>query len=258
VANLLRGLTLPAAVERAAAAAELLRSPLGRHALRSWRPRSIAAWRLTTGVLQRGLSPATVIDVGANAGQFARAAAEVFPGCRVISFEPLPEAADAFEQNLADCADVELRRTAVGASAGSVAFHPHEYSLASSVLARDPEASDEAWTGERAPIDVPVVRLDDAVDLTAVEAPLLLKLDVQGYEAEVLSGAQQVLQRCDAVLVELALVRAYTGQPLAAELIALLAGQGWRLDAVLDVRSDRTGQIAELDALFTPSPALPA
>jgi len=248
----IRGLAPAAVLERAAAVAALVASASGRRALRHWRPRSIAAWRLAQGLVERGVAPATVLDVGANAGQFARAAAEVF-GCPVLSFEPLPEAADAFEENLADRPEVVLHRVAVGAEEGTIAFYPHEYTLASSALARDPEAEDDVWTGEARPIDVPVARLDDLVSAAELASPVLLKLDVQGYEAQVLAGASATLAASDVVLVELALVGVYQDQPLAHELIALLAEQGWQLDALLDVRRGPSGAIVEVDALFLPS-----
>jgi FkbM family methyltransferase len=248
----IRGLAPAAALERAGAVAGLVASASGRQALRRWRPRSIAAWRLIQGVAQRGAVPATVLDVGANAGQFARAAVEVF-GCPVVSFEPLPAAADAFEENLADRPEVVLHRVAVGAEAGTIAFYPHRYSLASSALPRDPTAEDEAWTGESEPIEVPVARLDDLVVAEELRGPILVKLDVQGYEAEVVAGARATLRSADALVVELALVAAYRHQPLADELIALLAGEGWRLDGVLDVRRGPAGAIVEMDALFRPA-----
>ncbi|OWY62810.1 hypothetical protein B7486_56430, partial [cyanobacterium TDX16] len=86
----IRGLAPAAALERAGAVATMVGSADGRRALR-WRPRSVAAWRLVQGVLACGVHPGTVLDVGANAGQFARASVELL-GCAVHSFEPLPVA----------------------------------------------------------------------------------------------------------------------------------------------------------------------
>jgi FkbM family methyltransferase len=238
-----------AVVERAGAVAGLVATPSGRRALR-WRPRSIAAWRLVQGVLDHDVRPGTVLDVGANAGQFARASVELL-GCPVHSFEPLPAAADAFEANLSDRPDVQLHRTALGATDGSITFYPHEYTLASSALPRQDGAA-EAWTGEGAPIEVPVARLDEVVDVDALAGPVLLKLDVQGYEAEVLAGAPRTLAGCGALVVELALEGVYEGQPLAADLLAQLADVGWRLHGVLDVRRS-DGRVVELDALLLPA-----
>lgn len=237
-------------LERGAGAIALLRDPEGREALRRWRPRSVAAWRLVTGVRDRGLRPATVVDVGANAGQFARAAVEVFPGCVVHAFEPLPAAAAALRENLADHPEVHVHEAAAARAGGRIAFHPHEYTLASSALARDPDRGDDAWTGERPPIEVDAVRLDDAVPVDSLASPVLLKLDVQGYEAEALAGAPELLGRCEAVVVELALEPSYLGQPPAGQLVAGLAEQGWWLHALLDLRRDHRGRVAEVDGLF--------
>lgn len=237
-------------LERGAGAVALLRDREGREALRRWRPRSVAAWRLVSGVRDRGLRPATVVDVGANAGQFARAAVEVFPGCEVHAFEPLPAAAAALRENLADHPEVHVHEVAAARVGGRIAFHPHEYTLASSALARDPERGEDAWTGERPPIEVDAARLDDAVPLDGLAPPVLLKLDVQGYEAEALAGAPDLLDRCEALLVELALEPSYLGQPAAGQLVAALAEQGWWLEALLDLRRDEQGRVAEVDGLF--------
>jgi FkbM family methyltransferase len=245
----IRGLAPAAAFERAGAVAAMAASAEGRRALR-WRPRSVAAWRLVQGVVACGVHPGAVIDVGANAGQFARAAVELLR-CPVHSFEPLPAAADAFARNLADRPQVRLHRVALGASSGSIAFYPHEYTLASSALPRELDAG-EAWTNQGDPIDVPVARLDEVLAVDQLTGPVLLKLDVQGYEAEVLAGAPRVLADAGAVLVELAFVSTYQGQPLAADLVEVLADQGWRLHEVLDVRR-ADGRIAEVDALFLPA-----
>lgn len=244
----IRGLAPGAAVERAAAVAGMLATPVGRRALR-WTPRSVAALRLVRALLAHGVRPATVIDVGANSGQFARAAVELFD-CPVHSFEPLPEAADAFMENLADRREVHLHRTALGAREGSTAFFPHEYSLASSVLPQAVEAP-ATWTDEQEPIDVPITRLDDALAPGALLTPILLKLDVQGFELEVLAGAPRTLARSDALVVELAFEAAYRDQPLAADVLEVLADAGWRLNALLDVHRER-GRIVEADALLRP------
>ena len=225
-------------------------------AARGGTPRSLSAFRLVSQVKQRFGVPATVLDVGANKGQFSRAATRAFPGARIIAFEPLEAVAAEWRRHLADVATAEIHVCALGAEDGTVAFHPHEYSLASSVLpvARGAGAEGGSGAGELAPVEVPVRRLDDLVTLDDLRAPLLAKLDVQGYELEVLRGAEATLRHVDALVVELAFERHYEGQPLFTEVLAHLAERGFALDVPIDVRRDESGTVVEMDGLFLPAP----
>lgn len=81
----------------------LLRSDGGLRLLTK-KPRSLASFRLVNYFPEKGLSFHTVIDSVANAGQFTRAASWAFPTARIHSFEPLPDIAGRFRENLADIA----------------------------------------------------------------------------------------------------------------------------------------------------------
>lgn len=225
-------------------------------AVRAGKPFSLSAFRLVSQVRRRFGVPATVLDVGANKGQFSRAAATAFPGARIIAFEPLEAVAAEWREHLADVASAEIHVCALGATDGTVAFHPHEYSLSSSVLPLTSGAGNEGGdgAGELAPVEVPVRRLDDVVTLDDLRGPLLAKLDVQGYELEVLRGAAATLRHVDALVVELAFERRYEGQPLFTEVLDHLGEHGFALDVPIDVRRDEGGTVVEMDGLFLPAP----
>jgi FkbM family methyltransferase len=243
-------------LDRAAKFADAVTSPGGLKAALTWRPFSSSAFRLTTRLHDACGDFATVLDVGANAGQFARAAAQTFPGARVISFEPLSDIAANLRDHLRDLDRFEVHECALGRENGSVEFHPHRYSLSSSALpavsgnGRGP--GPKAATGELPAIDVPLRRLDDIVP-TGVARPALLKLDVQGYELEVLAGATERLAEMDALLLELAFSREYVGQPLYGEVVDHVNALGWSLVEIVDLRRDPTGAVAEVDGLFVPT-----
>src|SRR5262245_5126889 len=113
-------------VETALALCWILRHRRGRRAFARWRPFSIAAYQLVEALRREGLQFRTVIDAGANVGQFARAAAETFPDASVISIEALPASAETLRANLADHPRVEVIQTAVGSSDGRIQFFPNE------------------------------------------------------------------------------------------------------------------------------------
>ncbi len=243
-------------IDQAAKLVDVVLTPGGLAATRGGKPFSLSAFRLVSQVAARVGRPRTVIDVGANKGQFSRAAAVVFPGARIVAFEPLASVAAAWRENLADVAGAEVHVCALGAEAATVAFHPHEYSLSSSVLPLAPGAGGEGGggAGELEPVEVPLRRLDDVVEPDGLAGPVLCKLDVQGYELEVLRGAPETLRRVDALVVELAFERHYEGQPLFTEMLDELAGRGFVLDVPIDVRRDEAGTVVEMDGLFLPAP----
>ena len=83
------------------------------------------------------------------------------------------------------------------------------------------EESGELW--------VPIKRLDACVS-TPLPRPILLKIDVQGFELEVLKGATGLLPNLDAVYVEASYVELYEGQALHEEIERYLTDAGFILD----------------------------
>jgi hypothetical protein len=78
-----------------------------------------------------------------------------------------------------------------------------------------------------------------------------LKVDVQGYELEVLRGAEETLGQADAVEVELSLVPLYEGAPTAEEVTAHLEALGFTRRAQEPAwRHPQTGEVLQVDALF--------
>lgn len=135
------------------------------------------------------------VDVGANVGAYTVLAAGA-AGCRCIAFEPLPETFRSLSDNirLNDlAAGVVAVNAGVGAAPGRLRF-TSAHDTMNHVLA-DGEADDAC-------VEVPVQTLDDAL---RGERPVVIKIDVEGYEAEVLDGAARVLAEVSplAVLIEL-------------------------------------------------------
>lgn len=234
---------------QAAALARLVaRHPDALAALARWRPFSTTAFALTRALRAQGLRPRLVIDGGANVGQFARAAAETFPEARIVSFEPLPEAAARFRAALSDTSRVRLVEAALGAKEGTLAFGRNAYSLASSAL---PVLADNGLVAPHAEtITVPVTTLDAALAHEAVPPDTLLKLDLQGFELEALRGGRATLGRIGHVLLEVALRPSYAGEPTFEDLLDALRPHGFRFLRPVDVLRDRHGGIVQMDVLF--------
>lgn len=193
---------------------------------------------------------ATVFDVGANRGQFMLWASHRFPGARIWSFEPLPAAREVLASVVPEGRDVTISPLGLGAAAGRSAFHVAQADDSSSLL----EAGEEqlrmapgSAAGEK--IEIEVARLDETVEADFAR-PALLKIDVQGTELDVLEGAAGLLGRIDFILAECSFVELYRGQALAHEVIAFLAGRGFRLVGICSPTTGAGGRTVQADLLF--------
>jgi FkbM family methyltransferase len=225
--------------------------PGGLHALLHRKPFSITAFHLLRRLRHQVPHLGTILDGGANVGQFARSATEEYPAASILAFEPLPEVAQRFRQHLAGCPQVRLFETALGATDGTLAFTLNAYSPASSALPlhtnhleRFPNARPNLQ------VTVPVARLDTLLAGIDLVPPVLLKLDLQGYERQALEGAPNTLQRVDFLLLETAFRPLYEGEALFGELYEFLRTRGFTFLRPLDVLPDATGEIIQMDALF--------
>lgn len=130
-----------------------------------------------------------VYDIGAHIGYyslwFARRAG---PTGAVVAFEPDPR---TFEQlktniNINKVGNVKIVNAAVSDKSGSVSLRQGPITFDSYVIDGSVKADD---------ITVPSVSLDDFIMRDGNVEPDVLKVDVEGHEVEVLTGAETVLAR---------------------------------------------------------------
>jgi len=99
---------------------------------------------------------------------------------------------------------------------------------------------------------VRVERLDDiARPLLADEGRILLKVDTQGYEEEVLAGADLVLRSVSAMQLELSLVPLYRGAPSLGHMLEMCEGLGFQLHGLIPgIYEQKSGRLLQMDGLF--------
>jgi FkbM family methyltransferase len=187
-----------------------------------------------------------VIDVGANKGQFSSFAGVCWPRAKIVAFEPLPQAARRYRRVMGSRST--LYTCALGAAAGKVDLHVASRADSSSLLALGEEQKTLFGMNEIGTIPVEVARLDSVFD-GAVKAPALLKIDVQGYEYDVLRGLGNLAEAVDWIYVETSFVELYEGQRLHADVAALLAGLGYEQAGEHNVTSEG-GRKIQADVLF--------
>ena len=200
----------------------------------------------------------TVVDVGANVGQFARGLRAAGFAGRIISIEPQR---DAHEALVSHASKDPLRNwqvmpcVAVGEVESTLDLHIAGNSWSTSLLPvldahTDAEPSSRKVRTER----IPVKRLDDLLRTTdlVLSQPLLIKLDVQGYESQVLRGATGVLPAASAILTEMSLTPLYDGQVMWRDLYDQIIAYGFEVFDINPGFADpSTGRLLQMDGLFT-------
>lgn len=208
------------------------------------------------------LGIASVLDVGANLGQFGQRLREGGYRGAITSFEPLREAYAGLHRAAARDAAWHALNHALGAREEEAVIHVSANLFSSSLLAAEPRTI--AAEPQVAPIlrrRIAVRRLDAVwpeLPEAARTGPVLLKIDTQGYEKAVLDGAAGVLGSIDAVLLESSLVPIYTGEMVLADALSTMRGLGFHPVWIEPGWSDReTGQTYQCDVLFARTPDVP-
>lgn len=218
----------------------------------SWPIFSLSSFSILCRLQKMGLRPASVIDIGANIGQFSISAAKLFPECKVWSFEPVPKSFEMLERNTKGMRNIYLRRIAIGDSNEERIMTINSHSHSSSLLPLG-KAHIQAfpWAREEDDAKVEVKTLDYIASSLELASPVLLKIDVQGYEGHVLRGANSTLQKVDWVVLEASFLPLYVGEKTFLELSNYLESLGFEFIGPLDwLPHPKTGEILQMDALF--------
>lgn len=186
-----------------------------------------------------GLTPATVIDVGVGLGTVELY--DAFPDAQLVLVEPLPEAGPL--ERFRTERGAEIVAAAAGPETGEVTMAVHRVPACSSLLGA--RRGDGVTPQQRT---VPMVRLDDIV---TQPGPYVLKVDVEGAELGVLSGALQLLSRCELVLLEVSFFHLVEGMPLFHEVVAWMHEHGFVVGELYNGHNrPLDGSLAQLDVAF--------
>ena len=198
----------------------------------------------------------TVIDCGANQGQFARYISRFFPQAELLCFEPLMDPFRDLEvwagtqHGRVKCFNLALGEK----DDTAVMYHHVDHAQSSSILSTtEHEAALFPQTLQQVGVSVIVRSLDSVIGsrLNGLESEILLKLDVQGYEDRVLRGAKKLLRVVDACLLEVCIDPLYRDQASFVDLVSFLSEQGLQYAGNLDQVYGEDGRVMWFDALFT-------
>jgi FkbM family methyltransferase len=186
-----------------------------------------------------GFAPNSVVDVGAYQGDWAKTCLRIFPKARITCVEPQQASLLYLEALAEQHPNINVMQCLLGPSCHeNVPFD--ETGSGSSALLRSQTKNTR-----------PMRTLDQLIDEGFCQPPELLKLDVQGYEIEVLEGFTKHFSTCKVIQCELSLLPLVEGAPLLDAAIAYLNQRGFALFDVDElIRSPSDGAVWQIDALF--------
>jgi len=189
----------------------------------------------------------TVLDVGASRGQFALFAQQEWPDATIVCFEPLADPAAKLRRLLQG--RVSIHQVALGSAPSILEMNVSGRDDSSSLLPLGRQIDEYPATAVTTSSVVSVDILDNYFE-PATPTPVLLKIDVQGYELEVLKGAKSSLDLVGEILCECSFVELYSGQPLASDIVVFLKSAGFELAGVSGISRSRSGGQLQADLLF--------
>ena len=193
----------------------------------------------------------TIIDIGANKGQFALAARYVFPESQIISFEPLSGPSRIFKKVFSKDRNIILHQSAIGTETTSQPIHVSKQNDSSSLL---PISNNQTavfpGTEESHTEEIFVAPLNHFIKKDDLIPPVMVKIDVQGYELEVLKGCEKFLEDFNYIYVECSFIELYKGQAFLDEVYDFLSRYSFKLAGVYNVCYDKKGLAVQGDFFF--------
>jgi len=193
----------------------------------------------------------TVIDIGANEGQFAKKILSVLPMAEIHCFEPLKEVYGHLKSNFKMHKNVLVYNFGLGAANEELKIFNNEYSPSSSMLEMlDLHKANFDFAREVEEKLISVRRLNDFFP-NHFPNPVLLKIDVQGYEIKVLEGGEEVVRQADIIFIETTFKPLYKDQPLFREIYTWLEARGFVYAGNIEqLFSPIDNEILQADAIF--------
>lgn len=218
--------------------------------IRSFNPDDHA--ELRRAKIIRNNSASLILDVGANVGRYARSLRTTGYTGKIISFEPLSSAFGKLERHSANDPLWDCHNCALGRTDGESEINISANSVSSSLLPMDEAhikaAPQSAYIGKE---KIKVRHLDRNIIEMMQDDAIFLKLDVQGFEHEVLAGAQEILPNVFGIEIELSLTSLYSGHLSFRQLIDLLDDFGFTpVSMERGLTDPETGHILQIDGIF--------
>lgn len=194
-----------------------------------------------------------LFDVGANIGQYGIMARTLNYKGRIVSFEPLNDAFEKLKKASMNDSQWTINHFALGDIATKNTINIAGNSGSSSILKMESKhvetLPESEYIGTQ---EIEIKTLNTVFDSFYKQGnKVMLKIDTQGYEKNVLEGADQVLDKITLIQLEMSLIPLYQDEILFTEMVQYMEGKGFTLIALENGFSDsKTGELFQVDGIF--------
>jgi FkbM family methyltransferase len=200
----------------------------------------------------------TIFDVGAAGGEMIERYRKLYPMGTIHAFEPFPGSFRQLVELFGSDKLVKLNEVAVADAPGQVTMNANSLPATNSLLPTDSRGDGlwgDGYLTTQATVQVSAITLDDYCRSNGIESIDILKLDVQGYELNVLRGARSMLEagRVKLIYLEIILAPSYVGQPYFEDYLAFFRGLGYTMLNMYNFFRRGT-RLIQIDAIFTRDP----
>jgi FkbM family methyltransferase len=194
----------------------------------------------------------TVIDIGANTGQFAIMIREILNGSMIYAFEPLASCYKELSLRMSKDGNFKAFNFALGDTESTSKIHRNEYAPSSSLLKMNRMHKDAfPYTENEVEETIEVRCLDKVADELLLENNILIKIDVQGYESKVIDGGCATISKAKIVIIETSFEELYDDQPLFGKIYETMREMNFSFHGNLDqLMSPIDGSIIQADSIF--------
>jgi FkbM family methyltransferase len=194
----------------------------------------------------------TIVDVGANEGQFGTSMRRLAFGGDIYSFEPVKAVYDILAQTAAGDSRWKTYNLALGDANNETQINVSEASVFSSVLEGN-EFGAKRFEGIKVDRkeNIMMRRLDEFLGREMSGRRVLLKMDTQGYDVKVFEGAAGILPHVCALISELSLIPIYYGMKHYREALEIYEKGGFSVSGVYPVsRNKKNLSLIEIDCVM--------
>lgn len=192
----------------------------------------------------------TLIDVGSNKGQFVLLCIKFFPNLLIYSFEPIKEALIKQKNLLSFKNNIYFYNTGIGNKNKIINFFITNRADSSSFLTinKSKNYNKNYYVKEKRKIKIQ--KLDQILNNKKLIKPVLIKIDVQGFELEVLKGSKKILPNIDYLLLEVSKNQMYNKQAIELEIINFLKKEKFRIMESSKWKKINNTEFMQRDILF--------
>jgi len=200
----------------------------------------------------KNLTIKTILDIGANNGEYARKIRLTFPNAYIYSFEPLSDCYENLVKKMAEDNKFKAFNTALGNEKNEIeiyksSFHPSSSILKMADLHKKLYPKSKTHKIE----NINVNKLDDILKPENLADDILIKIDVQGFEDKVIKGGETIIKRAKLVIIETSFVSLYEDQPLFNDIYQQMINLDFSYQGSLERHYDPdSGQLIYEDSIF--------